>query len=57
MNAAQVCNALSKSIQAVEAWRKALDQSPKEAQAAEEMFIRCYPERRKLIESFRPRGD
>lgn len=53
MNAEQVCAKLSKAIQAVEAWHDARLMYPKEAEAAEEMFLKCYPKRKSLITGIR----
>lgn len=49
VNAAQVVEKLSKAIAAVESFREAIKQCPKESSAAVKMFTDCYPKREKLI--------
>lgn len=51
MNIEQVCEKISKAIQAVEAWHSAQRQLPNEAAAAKDMFLKCYPNRAALINS------
>lgn len=52
-NAESVCATLSKAIRAVEAWHEAQSQLPQMAAAAEEMFLKIYPEREALIKGMR----
>jgi hypothetical protein len=57
MNATKVVEKLSEAISAIEAFREAKKQYPKEAAAAEEMFVGCYPNRAGVIASIVGKGD
>jgi hypothetical protein len=56
MNATQVLEKLQKAISAIENYREAQRQCPKESAAAEEMFLKCYPKREQLIQQIAGRG-